>query len=71
MVDGSVDRHGTIDLEAVDQVCQLVLTARRLGCAVQLTEVSDELRTLLDLAGMGELVSDGQSDPDHTESDLP
>lgn len=57
------------DLAAVDELCRLVLVARRLGCTVTFTEVPDELRTLLDLAGVTELFDD-EHDLDLNETDL-
>jgi hypothetical protein len=38
---------------AVDDVARLALTAKRLGGGVLLTEVSAELRALLELTGLG------------------
>jgi hypothetical protein len=38
-------------LAAVDDVARLALTARRLGGGVTLSEVSSELRALLELSG--------------------
>lgn len=58
------------DLGAVDELCRLVLVAQRLGCTVKLTRVSDELRVLLDLAGITELVVEDQADLDRNGTDL-
>ena len=44
------------DITAVDDLCRLVLVARRLGCTVTLSGVSDELLTMLDLAGVADHV---------------
>jgi len=52
------------DLGAVDDLCRLALVAQRLGCTMRLTGVSDELRVLLDLAGVTGLVLDEQVDLD-------
>ena len=58
------------NLGAVDDLCQLVLVARRLGCTVKLAGASNELRALLDLAGVTGLLLDDQADPDLNETDL-
>ena len=58
------------NLGSVDDLCQLVLVAQRLGCTVQLTGASDELRALLDLAGVTGILLDDQADPDLNETDL-
>ena len=59
-----VDADGTIlakgrlegpaepDLSAVDDLARLVLQGKRLGGAIQLTDVSPELCALLELAGL-------------------
>ena len=60
-----------LDLTAVDEMCQLVLTAQRLGCAVKLTGASDELRARLDLAGVTGLLLEHQPDLDLNETVLP
>jgi hypothetical protein len=44
------------DLAAVDELCRLVVVARRLGCDVHLTGVDPDLRSLLDVAGVVELM---------------
>ncbi|HYN32923.1 MAG TPA: hypothetical protein VES40_09875 [Ilumatobacteraceae bacterium] len=44
------------DLQAVDELCRLVVAARRLGCDVHLTGVDPDLRALLDLAGVADLI---------------
>jgi ABC-type transporter Mla MlaB component len=44
------------DLWAVDVLCHLALTARRLGCDLRLLEVDAELARLLVLCGLGEVV---------------
>ena len=60
-----------LDLTAVDELCQLVLVAQRLGCVVKLTGASDELRALLDLAGVTGLLLEHQPDLDVIETVLP
>jgi hypothetical protein len=44
------------DLRAVDELCRLVVAARRLGCDVHLTGVGPDLRSLLDVAGVADLM---------------
>ncbi|MGA9278010.1 hypothetical protein [Ilumatobacter sp.] len=55
------------DLGAVDELCRLARAAQRLGCTVRLEGVSDELRSLLDLAGVSGVVIDLQPDVDRTD----
>ena len=57
------------DLRAVDELCQLVRSAQRLGCRVRLEGVPDELRSLLDLAGVGDVVFGDRSDIDSSGAD--
>jgi hypothetical protein len=45
-----------LDLEAVEELCRLALSAGRLGCRVQLVDVAPALRDLLVLAGVAELL---------------
>jgi hypothetical protein len=47
------------DLRSVDELCRLVLAARRLGCRVHLSGVDPELRGLLALAGVDAVVTAG------------
>lgn len=52
------------DVVAVDAVARLVLVAHRQGCAVTLRDATAELRQLLELSGLSELLdqsSDGGS----------
>jgi hypothetical protein len=44
------------DLGTVDALARLALTARRLGCRVRLEHASSDLRALLTLAGLAEVV---------------
>jgi hypothetical protein len=44
------------DLATVDDLARLQLIARRLGITVELHDAPDELRELLDLAGLREVV---------------
>jgi glycerophosphoryl diester phosphodiesterase len=59
------------DLRAVDELCRLVLAARRLGCRVHVTSLDAELCRLLVLAGVDAVVSDGgRSRPRHCRGAL-
>ncbi len=58
------------NLGAVDDLCQLVRAAQRLGCTVELAGASNELRSLLDLAGVTGLLFDHQPDLDLDETNL-
>ena len=44
------------DLWAVDVLCRLALTARRMGCGVRLVDVDADLAGLLVLCGLAEVV---------------
>lgn len=46
----------TPDLCAVDELCRLAATARRLGCCAHLVGADDELWSLLDLAGVADVL---------------
>lgn len=46
------------DLRAVDELCRLALAARRVGCRIHLDGAGPELRALLDLAGVGDVLVD-------------
>jgi hypothetical protein len=48
-----------LDLAVVDQLARWQLAAGRLGCAIRLLGACPELAGLLDLVGLGELVSGG------------
>lgn len=58
------------DLGAVDELCLLARSARRLGCEVRLVGVTTELRELLELAGVTELLLDPPTDIDQNRTDL-
>lgn len=45
------------DLAVVDQLARWQLGARRLGCSIRLRDACPRLVELLDLVGLGELVS--------------
>jgi hypothetical protein len=44
------------DLALVDAILRLQLTARRRGCAVELRDVTDDLRALLRLVGVADVL---------------
>ena len=48
---------GPPDLALVDALARLQLAARRRGCSIQLRDPCEELRELLDLVGLAELVA--------------
>jgi len=56
VVVGSVSGR-PVDLELVDALARLQLTARRLGCSIRLREPSQQLHELLDLVGVGGLLT--------------
>ncbi len=43
---------GRPDLDVVDELARLALTARRMGCSILLRHVGDQLSQLLDLVGL-------------------
>jgi len=51
-----VDRRAPPDLSVVEAVARLQLAARRLGCSIRLRDPCPELRELLDLVGLADLV---------------
>ncbi len=57
----------SLDMDAVDELCRLALSAGRLGCRVLLADVEPALREVLELAGVDELLLDDPNDP----QDLP
>jgi hypothetical protein len=48
------------DLGLVDSLARLQLSARRLGCSIQVHDACPELAGLLDLAGLAEILSSGK-----------
>jgi hypothetical protein len=46
----------TRDLGAVDELCRLAAAARRLGCRAHLVDADADLRALLDLAGVADVL---------------
>jgi hypothetical protein len=44
------------DLRDVDELCRLALAARRLGCRVHLAGTGPDLRALIRLAGVGDVL---------------
>lgn len=52
-------------MAAVDELCRLALAAHRLGCRVQLLDVEPDLRDLLVLAGVDDLLVDARPTSEH------
>lgn len=44
------------DLRAVDVLCRLAVAARGLGCKIHLADADPDLRALLDLVGVGDVL---------------
>ena len=59
----------TPDLGAVDELCRLARAAQRLGCTVRLVGVTEELRALLDLAGVGDVLFEERCITDRNGAD--
>ncbi len=55
------------DLGAVDELCRLALVAERLGCRIRILDATPDVRDLLVLAGVDELLLD----PPRRHPDLP
>lgn len=53
---GVVDATGPCDLGVVDRILRLRLAAARLGAALRLTDVDDELRALIELVGVTDVL---------------
>lgn len=52
-------------LEVVEALCRLQLEARRLGCTMCICQASEELRTLIRLAGLDDvLICDPGPEPE-------
>lgn len=45
-----------VDIGTVDVLARVALTARRLGCGLELCDASRDLRSLLDLVGLADVV---------------
>ena len=50
---------GAVDLELIDRLARLTLEARRRGDAIHLQDAPPELRALLELCGLGDLLPEG------------
>jgi hypothetical protein len=59
-VDVVLGRGVRADLELVDALARLQLAAGRLGCAVRLHGACDDLRSLLDLVGLSDVMREGE-----------
>jgi len=44
------------DLDDVDDLCRLAVAARRLGCRIHLADADPELRSLIELAGIDDVL---------------
>jgi hypothetical protein len=53
-----LDRGVVPDLSVVDRLARLQLTARRMGWSIGLRNPGDELRGLLDLAGLADVIGE-------------
>jgi ABC-type transporter Mla MlaB component len=53
----TLDAGSPCDLAVVDELARLQLSARRLGCAIELRDVAADLLELLELVGLSELVA--------------
>ena len=71
-----VARLADVDMESIDALARLALRARRLGCDVSLRDPSSELRELLVLAGLCDVLPCARSgvevigEPEHREEPL-
>jgi hypothetical protein len=58
----------TPDLRAVDDLCRLAAAARRLGCSAHLVGADADLRALLELAGVADVLGEcPAASPDRPE----
>ena len=60
----------SMNLGEVDLLCRLALSARRLGCRVHLRGVSPELRSLIELAGVDDVLLDPEERTDTKDRHL-
>jgi anti-anti-sigma regulatory factor len=51
------------DLCTVDTLCALLLTARRLGCTIHVCDASAELREVIVLAGLEDVLLEPDAQP--------
>jgi hypothetical protein len=51
-------RRGRLDVGVADELARLQLAAQRLGCSVQLRDAGEELIGLLELVGLGGVVTE-------------
>ncbi|MBV8162242.1 MAG: STAS domain-containing protein [Acidimicrobiia bacterium] len=52
----ALPRRGRADMAVVDQLARLQLEARRLGCSIRLLHAGAELRELLALSGLDDVI---------------
>jgi hypothetical protein len=62
------DQPSPLDLEVVDALARLQLAARRAGRSIRLVHPSQELRDLLDFAGLADVVPSALEPVGETES---
>lgn len=65
------DSSGRVVLDDVDELCRLASTARRLGCRIHLLGATTDLRDLIDLAGVGDVLGECPADRSPEEGPLP
>ncbi len=58
------------DLATVEALCALQLAARRLGCSIRVHDPSPELRELIALAGVEDLLLGPSREPAGVQADL-
>jgi hypothetical protein len=46
------------DLRSVDELCRLGQTLRKLGCGIHLVDIDPELKELLELAGVADVLGE-------------
>lgn len=60
----------TPDLRTVDELCRLAATVRGLGCRAHLVGADEHLWSLLDLAGVADVLCSCPADPPPTARSL-
>lgn len=59
---------GRLDIGAIDALCRMQLDARRLGCTIRVHDACPELRELIGLAGLADvLLGEAIGQPEPTE----
>ena len=52
-----LETRGRYDLEVVDELARMALGARRLGCSLRVRNAGAQLSGLLDLVGLGDVIT--------------